>query len=502
MQPDETSREATETGAYHVQRIARQVVRGSFYNIAASFYTLLLGFTRSVLLARLLLPEDFGIVALVLFYQWLISQIFTGWISDQSLLHRQELDVNFMGTYFTLRAGTGILTVLAVVFMAPILGSLYVSMQSFSLIMVALAFVSFGQILSYMQETLLSKQLAFARLVHIDVFGSTVMTVVAPLCAWFGFGAWALVAEQASGIIARLCLSWGPYRVWRPHASWQFSNARWLWNFGRPLWVAGGFQLGLDRFDDFWIGTTLGNAALGYYTRAFEFARYPRRVVANPLLNVLTPTFARLQGDRHRLSQAFYRGEHLLIRGGFYLSALFALVVPEFVVVVIGTRWTPMILTFRFMLVYALLDVILLLAGGLLIATGRTRDIQRMTVAQIFFFIPAVIVTSQLWGVNGVALAADAMLFVGGWLLLGATRKVVDFSLSQLMLTPLIALILGFSAGIWLELNTDLTPWLSALTKSAIFSMVYIGCLGLIEREDYLRGVRWLAKTADIGQTD
>src|SRR5439155_6953443 len=177
----------------------------------------------------------------------------------------------------------------------------------------------------------------------------------------------------------------------------------------RPLWVAGGFQLGLDRFDDFWIGTRLGNVALGYYSRAFDFARYPRRVVANPLLNVLTPTFARLQADRHRLSQAFYRGEHLLIRSGFYLSAMFALVVPEFVLLIIGARWTPMILTFRLMLVYALLDVILLLAGGLLIATGRTRDIQRVTVAQIFFFIPDVIVYSYLLGVSGVALVSDAM---------------------------------------------------------------------------------------------
>ncbi|NJN55937.1 MAG: oligosaccharide flippase family protein [Anaerolineae bacterium] len=105
-----------------------------------------------------------------------------------------------------------------------------------------------------------------------------------------------------------------------------------------------------DRFDDFWIGRALGPQSLGYYSRSYEAARYPRYVVATPLVTVFYSTYARLQGDRQRLSQAFFRLSNLMVRVSFGFSLIFILMAPEFVSL-LGETWQPMLVTFQLMII-------------------------------------------------------------------------------------------------------------------------------------------------------
>ena len=474
------------------RRIAVQAIRGSFVSLGASAVTLTLGFLRSVLLARLLLPEHFGMVTLALFFVSLAAQMRALGL-DRALIHRQEADEATLGTYFTLRLGTLLASSLLVAVAAPALGRFYPAMPLLAWVLVALAGVEVVKGLSTVQETLLSKNLAFRSLALTDVVASVTMTIVAPLLAWQGWGAWALVGEQASGILARFGMTWLVFRRWWPRPRWDGSIARWFWRYGRAAWSATNLGFLLDRFDDFWVGTALGKTPLGYYSRAYEFARYPRRVIANPLVSVFGPVFARLQGDRLRLSQAFYRAAHVILRSGFLISGAFALVMPEFIHLIIGDQWRPMLLTFRLMLVYTLLDALLMLCGNLLLAVGRPQELQRSRLIQTFFFIPAVTVGAYLWGINGVALAADGMLTVGVWVLYRQIRNVVDFSLFRLAFWPLVALVMAWMAGLWVEeawQPTDL--WLLAGSKLALFAGLYLALLLATERGDYLRGLRWV----------
>ena len=488
-----------ETRDVKQKGIAVQAIRGSFFSVGASAVTLTLGFLRSVLLARLLLPEHFGVVTLALFFVSLAAQMRALGL-DRALIHRQEANEATLGTYFTLRLGTLLASSLLVTAAAPILGRFYPGMPLLAWVLVALAGVEVVKGLSTIQETLLSKELAFRQLALTDVVASVVMTVVAPLLAWTGWGAWALVAEQASGILARFGMTWLVFRRWWPRPGWDAKTARWFWDYGRPAWGATNLAFLLDRFDDFWIGTALGKTPLGYYSRAYEFAHYPRRVIANPLVSVFGPVFARLQGDRLSLSQAFYRAAHVILRTGFLISGAFALVMPEFIHLVIGNQWLPMLLTFRLMLVYTLLDALLMLGENLLLAVGHPDALQRTHLVQAVFFIPAVILGARLWGINGVALAADGMLAVGAWMLYRQRRNVVDFSPLRLGFWPLVAVAIAWGAGLWVEWNWQTTNyWLSAVSKLALFAGIYLVLLTAAERGDYLRGLRWVWASIGLG---
>ena len=474
--------------------LAYRAIWGSAYTVGASLITLTLGFLRSVLQARLLLPEHFGLVALALFYIGLAAQL-RGLGLDMALIHRQNPDEPFLRTYFSLRLGLDVLAFGILLALVPLLQMAYPQMSGLGAIIAVLIFVYLLSGLSQAQETLIRKNLAFPQLAATDVAASVTMTIVAPVLAWLGWGVWALVAEQLSGIGVRFLLTWGPFRQWKPGLGWEKQTVHWFWEYGRPTWVASNLSYLLDRFDDFWIGTALCRVPLGLYSRAYEFAHYPRRVLANPLVTVFTPVFARLQNDRLGLSQAFFRAAYVILRSGFLVAGAFGLVMPEFIHHVIGDKWLPMLWTFRLMLVYTVLDPILLLVGGLLLAVGRPRELRNATVVQTLFFIPAVILGAWLWGINGVALAADGMLLIGAFRLYRPLRQVVDFSFHRLVTWPALALAVAWGGGFLAEVFAGGGPMQVVALKLGIFGLLFGGFLLGVERADLVAGMRELRRT-------
>ncbi|MGQ9493409.1 MAG: oligosaccharide flippase family protein [Anaerolineae bacterium] len=472
-----------------------QALWGSVYTIGASVVTLTLGFLRSILLARLLLPEHFGVMTLALFYIGLAAQL-RGLGLDMAVIHHQEADESFLRTYFSLRLGLDVLAFGFLLVLTPLLQRSYPHMPGLGIILAMLIFVYFLSNLSQVQETLIRRNLAFQQLAATDVAASVTMTIVAPLLAAMGWGMWALVAEQLSGIGVRFILTWGPFRQWRPGLGWEKQTIRWLWEFGKPSWVASNLSYLLDRFDDFWIGTALGKIPLGLYSKAYEFAHYPRRVLANPLVTVFTPIFARLQNDRLRLSQAFFRSAYVILRSSFLVAGAFGLVMPEFIHYIIGDKWLPMLGTFRLMLIYTALDPILLLVSGMMLAVGRPEELRQSTVVQTLFFVPAVILGAWLGGINGVALAADGMLLIGAFWLYRPLRQVVDFCFTRLVVWPTLALILAWSSGFLVETIAGGMLLAGLVIKLGGFLLLFGAFLLALERNDLVVGIRWLREIA------
>ncbi len=460
--------------------IARQVVRGSAYSVAASLVTMALGLLRILLLLRFLGPEAFGVIGMAGVYAAAALQL-VDWGLDQGVLHRQARDRPTLATYGWLRMGTVATAALALFLAAPILGALYPRMPELPAVLRGLSLVVLLQGLSFVQETMMSRDMRFDRRALVDVAAAATMTVVAPYLAWRGWGVWALVAEQASGIGVRALLTWGPFRTWYPHRGWDPEIARWFGRFGGPLWLSGNIQFLLERFDDFWVGTALGQEALGLYARAFEFAQYPRRVVAGPLVLVLTPAFARLQGDRRRLSQAFYRGAYVLLRASLLLSGAMAIALPE-LLQLLNPRWLPMVRTFRLLLVYAMLEGWVALASGLLVATGHPAAMGRMALACLAFFLPGVVIGAWAGGIDGVALAANGMMVLSALMLYRPLRETVDFSIRPLMGGAIGAFLIASILPLALEGGgIPPSPLARMAAKMAAFGALYLLTLLLLE---------------------
>jgi O-antigen/teichoic acid export membrane protein len=472
------------------RELAGRTVTGSLFNVGAQAITLVLGFVRSVLLARLLAPEDFGIVALALFFVNLASSIATFGL-NAALIQRKTVEPAAISTHFVLRLGLMLVAFVLTLLCIPLFRHFYPDRSLLVPIVVALSAIGLINAVTSTPTVLLKRRLAFRRLALLDVISSATMLGVATLLAWQGWGPWSLVlGEQLAGSLVSAAGVWLYRPPWR--LSFRLDRAIVRQYLGFGSFVMANIQLSylLDQFDDFWTATALGSAAAGFYSKAYEFARYPRRVIAMPLQPVFYSAYARLQADRRRLSRAYYRLNSLVVRFGFLFGLVLVLVAPEFVELLLTDKWLPMVNAFRLMMVYTLLDPLIVTAGNLAVAVGQPQILTRIKLIQLAIFVPSVIMLASLWGIEGVAIAADVMLLIGILFIFRYVRRFVDFSLRRMFGFPVLALALGGAAGLLISSQVHVRGlWLALLVKAAAAGVVYSAVLIIFEHGEYRRNL-------------
>lgn len=470
------------------QDIARRTASSSLYSISGSIITIALGFVRITLLLRILFPDEVGLSALAWLYVSLVFMLFNFGF-DSAFIHRPEVDETVRRTYFSLRLGSGLSAGLTTVVLIPILSRIFSEYSLLALVMLAYTGIFVLKSFTLPQETILNKRMAFRQISTMNVVSSILMTITAPSLAWLGWGVWSLVAEQFVGIFSRAFMLVFIYHPWPIRFGWDREVVSWFWDFGKKIWHSSNLTFLLDRFDDWYTTTFLGLNAAGFYTKAYEYANYPRRVVAKPLLSVFYPAFARLQNDRLRLSRAFFRTTSLVVRASAFFSLVLILTAPEFILILVGEKWAPMTTTFQLMIIYTFLDPLSIAANNLLISTGHPHFVLRARIMQVIIFVPAVFILGTLFNINGVALAADLMILAGTLFLFRKTKKIVDYSQRSLWLWPLLAMVA--TAVLVLSLNpiwSQLNLWGTLVSKIGLITAVYGSLLWLTERDQLRSG--------------
>jgi O-antigen/teichoic acid export membrane protein len=494
MLPRETK--LTTDNPTPVNDLATKTVKGSVYSIGASAITMVLGFGRSVLMARLLTPEDFGVVAFALTFLSFTTPL-RDFGLDQALIHRkpdQEVSLDdALAVHFTLRLILIGLFILLLLGAIPLLRRVYPDKPLLPSVLMALTVGEIATALSATPTTYLRKEMQFKELAILQVLTSLSMTIVGPLMAWQGWGVWAIVGERISGVMMATLVTLIFIRPWQ--LRWRFNHrlVKWYLNYGKFVFVNRYLTQTLNEFDDFWIGNTLGSQSLGFYSKSYELAGYPRRIISDPLATVLFPVFAKAQDDRNRLSKAYFRVSSLLVRLGFLFVGVLVLGAPFFVPFLFGAQWVPMTRTFQLMIIYTLLDPLVSISGNLVNAVGHPEFGTKARFVQVLFFIPSVVFGSKWEGINGVAVVTDGALLLGFIVLLYQARNLVDISISKLLLFPSVALIIGtlMSLGTqnWI---TKLDALHMIILEVAVFVLVYSSILVLLERKEYLSKWRML----------
>ena len=387
-------------------------VRGSAYNMAVSAITIVLGFARSVLLMRLLQPDQFGFVSLALFFMMFLAPFSTLGIDDALIQRRDPGRITF-STHFVVRLTLAVAILVLGYLASPLLRQIYADQAIVVDVFLVLLGVNLLRATFSTPGVVLRRDMRFGAIAALNLLSSLAMTVTAPLMAYLGAGLWSLVVEQAVGPIVRWIGLWVVLRPWRPSLRFDRMEAKSLFGFGKHVLTANLLGILLDRFDDFWAGTALGPTALGYYSRAYEIAQYPERVLATPITSVFYPAYAALQGDREEVSRAFFRSSSFLVRAGLLVSIVLLVTAPEITVLLFGENWLPIVPVFRLMLVYIMLDPLYVNLSFLIMGSGHPDLLSRVRLIQIIVFVVSVVAGAFLWGISGVALAADLMMLSG-----------------------------------------------------------------------------------------
>jgi len=456
------------------------------WNIASTSVFIVVGFLRTWLLARWLPVDVFGIYGLTLAIVGMtgIFADFGMWGAFLNRTAETENEENAARTHFTLQL---IFTSVWLILLIAIATTVFTGDKQIALIVIAIT--SAGARMTQTASLILVRRVIHRRLAFIRAVNVLVTTSAAFLMVSFGAKLWALLSIHIVSlfIVIFLYYIWKP--VWRPRLRWSGKEVRYFLNFGIQNLIAGGLQKVLDTIDDLWTGYYLGDVSLGLYNRAYSFATYPRKIVAAPINSVADGTYAELKFERKRLSQAFFRTNSLLIRAGFVFSGVLVLIAPEFIRIFLGEKWMPMLNTFRLMLVFTLLDPMKITVSNLMVGLGYPKRVIVARLVQLVVLIAGLYYFGGAFGIDGVALAADLMIFVGMGILFFQAKKIVDFSLKQMFLVPVAAL--GF--GMVFARMAIVIPaiagndWRTLVVKSFIYLVIYIAILFSFERESLAR---------------
>jgi O-antigen/teichoic acid export membrane protein len=190
--------------------------------------------------------------------------------------------------------------------------------------------------------------------------------------------------------------------------------------------------------------------------------------------------------DRLKLSKAFFRVNAYLVRINFLFAGILALVAPEFIRIVLGAQWMPMLDAFRLMIIYTLLDPIKLTVANVITASGAPEKVTRARLIQFISMIIGLFILVPRYQIAGVAIAVDLMLVIGILILFWEVRHYVDFSLTKLFGIPGLGLVVGMIlARLAINLPGVLgSDWSTAGVKILVFSTLYIGTLITFERKN------------------
>ena len=466
--------------------LAKRSINSVTWNAMSSVAQVVLGFVQFTVLAHLLDPTVFGVYAQASATIVLLG-VLPGFGLAASYLHRSRYTEDLeeaTATYFTIKL---VLTTIWAVLMVLVIGLLGgLSDPNFRTAYLLIITTEAIMQINQSPRMVLIRKVEHQRLAVVNTIDITLTAIVTSIMALFGATLWALLAANIIEAVVNLVMLflWRP--VWKPRLSFSWPAWRYFLGFGFTNLAGRALQMSLDRLDDIWTGIYLGSVSLGYYSRAYKFAKYPSALVATPVTDVAAGTYAELKGDREQLSLAFARTNGLMVRSGFYMAGILSLIAPEFIVIVMGARWLPILNSFRLMLVFTLFDPMKQTIASLFVAVGRPMTVVTVRLFQLAVMIAGLYLMGKRMGIAGVALAVDLMLVLGIMVVLWLARRYVDFSLKEMLMAPL----LGVGAGIGLTLGVEsfLPPiqslLLSAVVDVVLFTFGYGVMLLLFDREN------------------
>lgn len=411
--------------------LGRRSVRSGAVRVGGQAVQVVLAIVGGALLARLLLPGDFGVFAMAL---TLIG--FVMWFRDFGLpmaaTQRDTLDQGAASALFRVSIWLSVGTTVFVLAMGPAIAVFYGEPRLIAVVSV-LSVSTFLSGFSIIPEGLMIRGMRFVPLAAIEVGAALASFATGLTVALLGGGYWALVAQHLALVIVRsiaVCLTCG----WRPSRLLDEESAaaaRGMLRYGRQLTFTRILQFLGQNTDRILVGYFHGRDALGLYDNSFRWSRYPVRQVFGPLRNVIVSALSRLQGDGDRYRAAFVRAGLPVYTVSIPALAYMVVDTPHLILAVLGDQWLEAIPLFRFLAASGIAITVRGGTGWAYLSEGRTAQQLRWQMISAPLLVGAIIVGLQ-WGVLGVAIAYAT----GSWLLVlpgawfcsrGSRLRVRDF---------------------------------------------------------------------------
>jgi O-antigen/teichoic acid export membrane protein len=449
--------------------------------------------TLSVL-ARLLPPENFGLVALATLtmdYLSIVSDLGFG----AALIQRKGNIRESASVAFTVNLFANIILTILIYFIAPYAAAFFREPE-LTLVLRWLSLTFILKAIGSIHKITIERELNFKNRVFPDVGSSIIKAIISIGLALAGFGVWSLIVGQLVGIAISSILLW--YMVpWRPRLVWDPKTAKELFSYGLSIMGINAFSAWEDNFDYLIIGRLFNTTALGIYTIAY---RLPETLILNTMwviTAVLFPAFSALQDDKDSLKKGFLstvRYVELLVVPlcfGMFVAA------DPLIRVAFGEQWIEAIPILQIISLYTLINSIGFHAGDVYKAIGRPDIILKIAIPMVPLRLVLLWIGAQ-YSLTGVAIAHLVTEIINASINFVVVKRIINVTLTEIILE--LKAFIGGAALIGLalpalHLTQDFSP-LVRLTIVVIAGAIgYMTTIWMIERRSLVGALRMFGIT-------
>jgi PST family polysaccharide transporter len=420
----------------------------------------LIQFAVSIVLARLLLPADFGLVGMLLVFSGFAS-LFAEFGFAGALIYQPGLTRVQASSIFWLNTGVGLLLSVLFFALSPLIAAFFTTAALAPLGRAFSPSFLLGA-LGIVPRALLQREMSFQRMAEVELASSVVAGTVGIALALAGFGVWSLVIQSLTASLVGSVLALRAAR-WVPGLTYSAAAVRDLLSFSGNLFGFNFINYWARNADNLLVGKFMGSVSLGIYNRAYTIMLLPVRQVIAVLSRVMFPALSQIQGEKARVREVYLRAIAVIALVTFPMMTGLLVVARPFVLALLGAKWTGVIPVLQVFCVVSLFQTLMNPTGWIFQSQGRTDLLFRWGIASSTVSIAAIGVGVALGTVEAVAwsyLLSTAILWLPCLALAG---RLIDLPVMEVVrrITDTIActaMMAGSVLAVGYALPTDWAP--------------------------------------------
>lgn len=466
----------------NINQAKSKFISGLWWNTLEKILVKGSSFIVTVVLARILMPSDYGIIGMLAIFIAL-SNVFIESGFSKALIQKQDAtDIDYSTTFFT-NLFIAVLVYWILFFSAPLIASFYdepllipiTRVLFLNIIMVSLTIV---------QNAKLSKAVDFKSIAKINFAGVLVGGTLGILAAYKGLGVWALVIQTLATSLTKVVV-FPMYSKWFPSLKYSWNSFRNLFGFGSKLLLSGSLAVTINNISTICIGKFYSVAQLGFYTRAVQFSEILSNLVYDIVGTVSYPVLSSLQSDRDELLNTYRKSLFYTALLSIPMMVLISVLARPLVIVLLTEKWLPCVLLLQILCLARMYTPLSALNLNVLNAIGRPDLMLKIELIKMAYGVVMLAVCIPI-GVTAIVvgelMSTTISFFVntyypGKLLHYGALKMLKDWRFIILSVLIMVAVVAGFTYMVE-------NPYIQLFGGAFIGVVTYLVCCILFKQID------------------
>lgn len=442
-----------------------------------------------IILARILLPEDYGVIAQTTIFISICNVFVTSGFAKALIQKKNSDELDFSSVFYaSLTISTALYAILFLC--APLIADFYDSPLLTPVLRVLglrLPISALGSV----QEAYVSKHLLFRRYFYATFVSIAVSAVAGIWMAYNGYGVWALVAQELSNVVVAkillLCLT-----KWRPHLIFSFKRVKGLLSYGWKILASSLIDTIYNEARGLIIGKRYSATDLAYYNKGLRWPGLFGELLSTPINTVLFSVMSKVQDDPKQVKAMTRRD----IKTSCYIIypclAGLAVVAPTLIPFLYTEKWSPCIPYVQILCVFYLMRPIYSANSEAIKALGRSNIFLKQEIIKKCIGVIGILISmwfGVFWMVMSTAITAVINTVIDAY----PNKKLIDYGLGEQIkdLLPCIFLTLVMAVAVYFLNDLPISLFLRLLVQVAVGAAIYVGgsILFKLEAFEYLFGV-------------